>query len=105
MLERLGHALTDRWPTGRSWTLGETYVVVEAGPDVARGGHDRPRPGVNHLAFAGGTPEQVDDLAADAPQHGWSLLFADRHPHAGGPDGHAAYLEDSAGFEVELVAS
>lgn len=105
LLERLGYTLTDRWPTGRSWTLGDTYVVVESGPDVAPGGHDRLRPGVNHLAFAGGNREQVDGLVADAPQHGWSLLFADRHPHAGGPDSYAAYLEDSAGFEVEVVSS
>ena len=37
--------------------------------------------------------------------HGWSLLFADRHPGAGGPAHYAAYLEDAQGFEVELVAS
>jgi hypothetical protein len=33
------------------------------------------------------------------------LLFPDRHPHAGGPDHYAAYLENTDGFEVELVAS
>jgi hypothetical protein len=26
------------------------------------------------------------------------------HPHAGGPDHHAAYLANTDGFEVELVA-
>jgi hypothetical protein len=36
--------------------------------------------------------------------HGWTLLFPDRHPHAGGPDHYAAYLENTDGFEVELVA-
>jgi len=33
------------------------------------------------------------------------LRFADRHPHAGGLDSYAAYLKDTVGFEVELVAS
>ena len=32
------------------------------------------------------------------------LMFADRHPFAGGPDHRAAYLEDADGYEVELVA-
>ncbi len=42
---------------------------------------------------------------AQAPEHGWQLLFSDRHPHAGGPDTYAAYLEDADGFEVEVVAA
>ena len=36
--------------------------------------------------------------------HGWSLLFPDRHPFAGGPEHYAAYLKDRHGYEVELVA-
>ena len=32
-------------------------------------------------------------------------MFADRHPYAGGPGHRAAFLEDEAGFEVELVCS
>ncbi|WP_442892429.1 hypothetical protein [Curtobacterium sp. USHLN213] len=31
-------------------------------------------------------------------------LYEDRHPHAGGPDHHAAFLEDAERFKVELVA-
>ena len=34
----------------------------------------------------------------------WRLLFPDRHPHAGGPEHYAAYLEDTDGYEVELVS-
>ncbi|MFD2027688.1 hypothetical protein [Promicromonospora aerolata] len=33
-----------------------------------------------------------------------ALLFPDRHPHAGGPDHYAAYLENEDGYEVEVVA-
>jgi hypothetical protein len=47
----------------------------------------------------------VDRLVAQAPDRGWSLLFQDRHPYAGGPDHYAAYLEDRYGYEVELVAT
>jgi hypothetical protein len=46
----------------------------------------------------------VDELVTVAAGYGWSLLFADRHPYAGGPDHYAAYLVDVDGFEVELVA-
>jgi hypothetical protein len=34
----------------------------------------------------------------------WTLLFPEAHPHAGGPDHYAAYLVNTDGFEVELVA-
>ncbi|MFH8661810.1 hypothetical protein [Streptomyces afghaniensis] len=62
------------------------------------------RPGLNHLAFHAGTPADVDALVRDAPAHGWEPLFADRYPHAGGSGHYAAYLSDTDGFEVELVA-
>ncbi|RBY79533.1 glyoxalase [Geodermatophilus sp. TF02-6] len=104
LLEALGHERERTWATGRSWRLGETYVVVESGPDVLDGPHQRTRAGLNHLAFWAGTAQQLDDLVTDALRHGWSLLYADRHPYAGGPQHRAAYLEDADGFEVELVA-
>jgi len=48
-------------------------------------GHDRLRPGLNHLAFHAGSRADVDALAREAPANGWTPLFADRHPYAGGP--------------------
>ena len=35
---------------------------------------------------------------------GWTLLFPDRHPQAGGPGTYAGCLANADGFEVELVA-
>jgi transposase-like protein len=32
-------------------------------------------------------------------------MFADKHPHAGGPQTYAAYLSNTDGHEVELTAS
>lgn len=109
LLARLGYEPRDRWPTGTSWSLGDTYVVIESGPDVHPGhdgaaAHERRRPGLNHLAFHAGSPADVEAITADAIGHGWRLLFADAHPYAGGPDHYAAYLENDAGFEIELVA-
>lgn len=104
LLERLGYLRADSWTTGARWQGADSYVVIEAGPDVLDSPHERRRPGLNHLAFRAGSRADVDLLARRAASHGWTLLFADRHPHAGGPDHYAAYLENSAGFEVELVA-
>lgn len=47
---------------------------------------------------------RVERLVADATQHGWHLMFPERHPYAGGGQHYAAYLENDDGFEVELVA-
>lgn len=103
LLTELGYQEVDRWPEGVSYALGVTYLVLESGSDVS-GPHDRRRAGVNHLAFHGGRPEEVERLAYKAHQRGWTLMFADRHPHAGGAGHYAAYLENADGFEVELVA-
>jgi ribonuclease HI/catechol 2,3-dioxygenase-like lactoylglutathione lyase family enzyme len=104
LLERLGFPRKESWKDGISFGSDEFYVVLESGPDLTAGGHERRRPGVNHLAFRAGTRADVDLLARRATSHGWSLMFTDKHPFAGGPDHYAAYLENTEGFEVELVA-
>jgi catechol 2,3-dioxygenase-like lactoylglutathione lyase family enzyme len=105
LLGTLGYAEFQSWPAGRSWRLGATYVVVEQSPAMSDESHDRLRPGLNHLAFHIASREELDAVVDEAPKHGWALLFPDRHPHAGGPDTYAAYLEDADGFEAELVVS
>ncbi len=92
------------WADGRSWRHGDTYVVLEQSPAMSGDRHDRMAPGLNHLAFGVAGRAEVDRLTAAAPGHGWTLMFPDRHPHAGGPRSYAAYLEDAWGYEVELVA-
>ena len=103
LLERLGFELDRTWQDGVSWRLDDVSIVVESSPDT-NGEHDRLRAGLNHLALWGGGRADIDRIVDDAIAHGWTLLFADRHPFAGGPDHYAAYLENDAGFEVELVA-
>jgi alkylated DNA nucleotide flippase Atl1 len=104
LLGRLGYHLGDDWGHGQAWELGSLYLVVESGPDVSKGRHDRTRAGLNHLAFHGGSRAEVDAVVGECADAGWSLMFADRHPYAGGPQHYAAYLESGEGFEVELVA-
>lgn len=104
LLGHLGYRLGDDWGHGQAWELGAAYIVVESGPDVMAGRHDRRRAGVNHVAFHGGTRAQVDALVDACQEGGWTLMFADRHPFAGGRGHYAAYLESGEGFEVEIVA-
>ena len=104
LFERLGFVPKDTWNDGASWAGNGTYLVLEAGPDILPGPHERRRQGVNHLAFNAGTRAEVDLLARRAASHGWSLMFGDKHPYAGGREHYAAYLENPEGFEVELVA-
>ncbi|MFD5560411.1 VOC family protein [Kitasatospora griseola] len=104
LLEALGYTVFQTWDGGRSWRLGTTYLVFEQSRALTAGQHDRCRPGLNHLAFHVQGQGTVDALVTKALRHGWTLMFPDRHPHAGGEQIYAAYLENSDGFEVELVA-
>jgi catechol 2,3-dioxygenase-like lactoylglutathione lyase family enzyme len=104
LLAELGYGPFQRWADGASFQLGSSYIVLERSPDLIPGLHERCRAGLNHLAFHAADRAQVGRLAEAGPQHGWRLLFADRHPHAGGPDQYAAYLENADGYEVEIVA-
>ena len=105
LLGELGYEVFQDWPQGRSWRLRMTYLVVEQSAAMTATVHDRRRPGLNHLAFYAGDSDRVDVLHAQAAGHGWTPLFTDRYPHAGGPERYAAYLASTDGFEVELVAA
>ena len=104
LLESLGYASFQAWEHGRSWRMNATYIVLEESPALSERLHDRLRPGLNHLAFHAGSQSECDQLVSDSLRHGWTLLFPDLHPHAGGPDHYAGFLTDGDGFEVELVA-
>ena len=104
LLGELGYQQFQDWPAGRSWRLGATYLVIEQSASMSAAEYDRLRPGLNHLAFHAGPRPRVDVLAASAPSHGWTLLFADKHPYAGGEPHYAAYLANTDGYEVELIA-
>jgi hypothetical protein len=105
LLSELGYEAFQNWTNGCSWRLGGTYIVVEESPDLSGRTHERTLPGLNHLAFHAGNSLHVDALAARGDEHGWTHLFADKYPNAGGTGHYAAYLVNSDGFEVELIAT
>ncbi|MBF4551898.1 VOC family protein [Pseudoclavibacter sp. VKM Ac-2888] len=104
LLTQVGWTPTAEWPDGQSWSAGSAYLTLTTSPNMSNAGHDRRRPGVNHLAFRGGSASVVDALVRSAPDNGWLPLYAERYPHAGGVDHYAGWLENSSGFKVEVVA-
>lgn len=105
LLTELGYQPLQNWPDGCSWALGATYLVIERSTELTAELHERCRPGLNHLAFHAGSRAQVDHLVQAGQAHGWSPLFGDRYPYAGGPAHYAGYLVNTDGYEVELVAA
>ena len=105
VLNRLGWKDGDGWPGGMTWAAPDgSYVVVEQSPAMSAGEHDRLRPGMNHLALNAAGRAEVDAIVAEAGRHGWTLMFADRHPYAGGSQHYAAFLHNTDGYELEIVA-
>jgi catechol 2,3-dioxygenase-like lactoylglutathione lyase family enzyme len=106
ILRRLGWTDGDEFPGGFSWQAGTdgSYIVVEQSPALSDSIHDRLRPGLNHLALNAADRDAVDAIVAGSADHGWTLMFPDRHPYAGGPQHYAAFLHDVDGYELEIVA-
>lgn len=106
LLARMGYEPYQDWPGGRSWRLGETYLVfVQADERLSGVPYHRCRPGLNHLAFHAGSRRQVEELTEELKARGARILYEDRHPFAGGPGHYAVFLEDPQRIKVELVAS
>lgn len=104
LLNRLGWSMLSEWPGGQSWGADGVYITLTTSPTLSSRVHDRRSPGMNHLAFTGGTAANVDAIMAEASDHGWRALYQDRYPHAGGAAHYAGWVENAAGFKAEIVA-
>lgn len=105
LLERLGYHESQRWSEGVSYLHGETYLCfVQAPAEHLPAGYHRRRVGLNHLAFHAASRAQVDELTQWAAEAGHPVLYADRHPYAGGPGYYALFCEDPDRLKVEVVA-
>lgn len=90
----------------RSWAHPDgTLLFVERSSDQTGDPHDRLRPGLNHVALACEGRALLDRIRAESSAHGWHEMYADRYPHAGGEDHTALYLENTEGFEAEVVVA
>lgn len=107
LLGALGYDMVRQFDHGRVWRddhgTDGAGIVIEQSPDMVPGMlHSRLRPGMNHIAFRLPTVDLLEDVVAQAPQHGWHTLSGGvHHPLHGRPT--IAYVEDDDGFEVELI--
>ncbi|WP_341932217.1 VOC family protein [Streptococcus pluranimalium] len=104
LLPQFGYDLYQDWAQGFSMKKAEQYIVFVQTPTAfLEAGYHRCRTGLNHLAFHGGSREEIDQLRKDLLARGVKLLYDDRYPHAGGPDHYALYFEDPDGVKIEVV--
>jgi catechol 2,3-dioxygenase-like lactoylglutathione lyase family enzyme len=104
-LGELGYEPFQRWDEGASWKLGATYIVFVQTIDRYKDErYHRRATGLNHIAFHARSKEHVDTVTAELNRRGCTVLYGDRHPHAGGEDHYAVFFEDPDRIKVELVA-
>lgn len=102
LLTGIGWAVDFACDDAYAWVHPDgTYLFMQQA--LSTGAYDRTATGVNHLALVVPDRLTLDRVRAEAAGHGWSELFGDRYPHAGGAQHTALYLEDREGLEVELV--
>ena len=102
-LGELGWEPFQDWADGFSWRHGACYLVFVQATLLDVPFHRR-RPGLNHLAFHARDRAQVDRMTMEARQRGWTVLYEDRHPHAGGPYTCCLFLEGPERLKLELCA-
>src|SRR5205823_14233677 len=101
-LTALGYREFAKSPTGWSWTNDESTVfLLQAEPEYLDPPYHRKRVGMNHLAFAVSSKQQVDALA--------TVLVGRRVPMLyGGPrtgrTTYAVFFEDPDRIKIEVVA-
>lgn len=104
-LSELGYKLYQKWQSGISFKLGPSYIVfVQAEDKYLKNDFHRCRPGLNHLAFHTSSPRQVDELTSKLKARGTTILYADKHPYAGGSDSYGVFFEDPERIKVEVMA-
>ena len=106
LLERFGYQKWQEWNEGMSWKSGDTYIVfVQTLEKYQNIPYHRCRTGLNHLAFHGGSKENIDQLTEELKNKSIPILYKDEHPYAGGEHHYAVYFEDPDRIKIEVVAS
>ncbi|MDZ4181982.1 MAG: VOC family protein [Candidatus Cloacimonadaceae bacterium] len=105
LLERLGYSVFQQWDGGISYMFEDCYLVfVQTEARFLEPAYHRCRVGLNHLAFHGGSREFVDEITRELVSRDVTILYMDRHPHAGGEGYYAVFFEDPDRIKVEITA-
>ncbi|MDQ0270459.1 VOC family protein [Cytobacillus purgationiresistens] len=105
LLEDLGYKPFQKWDKGKSWKLGDSYLVfVQTEDRFLSTAFHRGRTGLNHIAFHGESREHVNHMTAKLEERGVSILYRNHHPFAGGEQHYAVFFEDPDRMKVEIVS-
>lgn len=105
LCEKFSYEVFQEWKSGISFKLGITYIVfVQTEDKYLDHSYNRKNTGLNHLAFHCQTRAFVDELSAELKSKNIRILYADKHPFAGGEDYYAVFFEDPDRIKVEVVS-
>lgn len=104
-LQELGYKQYQKWDQGISFKLADSYIVfVQAEAKYLDTKYHRCKPGLNHLAFHASSQKHIDQLTEKLKKKGVSILYPEKHPHAGGHESYSVFFEDPERIKVEVVA-
>lgn len=102
LLEELGYTFYQKWDSGQSWNLDDTYIVfVQVENRFSDITYHRCRVGLNHLAFHANSRQNVDEITEKLVEKGLNILYQNHHPYAGGDNHYAVYFEDPDRIKVD----
>ena len=105
LTKKFTYEIFQKWDSGISFNLGETYIVfVQTEKKYLSNPYNRKNTGLNHLAFHCSSKEFVDTLTKELKEKNINILYADKHPYAGGENYYAVFFEDPDRIKVEVVA-
>lgn len=103
-LEQLGFSTAADRPTAKSWRgPGAEIFFVQAEPEFVAQGYHRKRVGLNHLAFAVDSREELVALLDWVKERGQRLLYAGAIEETATQ--HRFFFEDPERIKVEVVAA
>jgi catechol 2,3-dioxygenase-like lactoylglutathione lyase family enzyme len=104
-MQLLGYE-AEKWSGGINYLKdGHSYFCFLPAPkEHLEAGYHRKRVGLNHLAFTGKSRAHVDEIAAWIKANGFTSLYDEKYPYAGGKNYYAVYCEDPDRIKVEVVA-
>ena len=104
LTKKFSYKQLSKWDSGVSFGLGNTYFTfVQTEKKYIKSPYHRKKTGLNHLAFRCSSRRFVDKLTIELKRRSINILYADKHPFAGGDDYYAVFFEDPDRMKVEVV--
>ncbi|MGY4531117.1 catechol 2,3-dioxygenase-like lactoylglutathione lyase family enzyme [Pseudomonas sp. TE3786] len=96
----------ERWSGGMNYINDKQayFCFLPAPQEHLAAGYHRKRVGLNHLAFLGRSRAHVDEIAAWVKANGYTSLYENEYPFAGGENYYALFCEDPDRIKVEVLA-